>query len=596
MAAQLLVKLVLLAVLSVPRSLCHVQCDVWNPHFNDSESSQVMTNCNSREKVSALGCEVREPVVSWNVSQSDRTVGEMAVDFLLFPDAGSFWISLEHSDATKQDCRSSARFELHSSRMFVAPNVSKTEPKDGNCLKTGREWFWYVYTGCYRLKFFDFKSPQIIEYYSCPQFLETSYKKKPILDREPVLNAQYNFLQSALTLTTDMGPEVGVVQINVKLSGGVDLTLGDDVCKKSGEEEVCCAHVPGQSPTTLCRASKAHTNTECHYDNSSLVCLMNNVQPGNYCMIVTITDDRCPDHPLWSEISSVPLCRWSLQFRANETAPGPDGALVPEDSWTRMLLYWCVAIMCVLVLAGTAVACWMCGRDAPARRPDAKEVVWNPKYRMIANNQGPTEVLLLYALDCDLFMDLMTVFRNSLKKLGFKVHDCFDPECQAKVARGPAQWLRHLLSRPEVKVVVVSSECARRCQAALDSCVPLYYAQPRPFSSLFACALEHIVREGRPEAYEREHHVRFHRFTEERHLLAHVTPLRIYTLPKHFSLLLQSLANRCEAADAEVDVEDNNVFDEPLDRLVRYKTQNPDYLDHLVCGGAALSKAEQDRR
>ncbi|XP_063530344.1 uncharacterized protein LOC134741484 [Cydia strobilella] len=223
-------------------------------------------------------------------------------------------------------------------------------------------------------------------------------------------------------------------------------------------------------------------------------------------------------------------------------------------------VWWAIGAL-VLTLTLLA-ACWAAHSRVLANLRKKVLHEWVHRYASYSVEHPPAvdpgRILLLYARDCEPAMEAVSVLKEMLEEgAPARVYDLFSADCMALYAQAPEEWLCGLLSRPDVRVVLVQTPAAAALYAAqvsqdMQMQQPLLgarvqYKKPHYGDVLLQFALR-LVRDMAPMQQE---YARYYIATVSElgdSVLPQVAPYRRYSLPSHALRLLADLRLRAPAA------------------------------------------------
>ncbi|XP_063217655.1 uncharacterized protein LOC134528194 isoform X2 [Bacillus rossius redtenbacheri] len=292
---------------------------------------------------------------------------------------------------------------------------------------------------------------------------------------------------------------------------------------------------------------------------------VDNLKPGFYILEVESIGQLTVEH------TTLKVCKYVYEIQINVTnlpAVIKPPKLSPEENLT---------ISFAIVLLTVVAFCSLCYLVYLLRRhfshpQDGK------KFDIISTAPARQKVLLLYARDCPQFNDLMATFRELLKKNNFEVYDCQDPQLGRRLHRGPTTWLRDRLDDCSVRLLVVSTRCARLRQSALLGGGQALYRRPHHLDPLFLYGLRG-VQDVHTDVYTRIFSIALEGFTEKEDMLSLFCGSRIYSLPTHLLELYRDLRRDPqtpeETAELRAEVE---TLRRKLAILIGYTNKEKDYL------------------
>ncbi|KAL1462585.1 hypothetical protein WDU94_014411, partial [Cyamophila willieti] len=213
--------------------------------------------------------------------------------------------------------------------------------------------------------------------------------------------------------------------------------------------------------------SKCTSETE-----NELVCSIENVDVGNYCVVMQFLDERCQ--------GSQSACSWHKMFVVNNKSSTPQSyssLIPPSSSLDPYLSPTLLLIVSILMLLG--VAAILVVRTCHRRSLSMSRY----KHFILPMSRAPSSVvdtfplrdkklLLLYARDCEQVTSVITAFKMLLQSTGkCQVFDYWDIEHFNSVARNPMAWIDAHLSDDNTSVIILNTQVA---QLLLHSQMPTF--------------------------------------------------------------------------------------------------------------------------
>ncbi|GFG37445.1 hypothetical protein Cfor_07171 [Coptotermes formosanus] len=475
--------------------------------------------------------------------------------------------------------------------------------------------FNYIFSSCYVLEVgagnvSDFMN---IFNYSESKYIDTDYKKDLLIDKKPRIITQHipalqelQFSVSYVTGINVAGMDLEIryrdsylstcgegskqhwwemalsfqsiegfedLHIGLRLNSDIDQTM-DRACYVSGHEHSCCTY--RTSGQFMCQMKHHLSNKpSCRVESDGIKCTIHNVTTGNYCVMVEMIDDRCERGTVWNNNS---YCVYNSEIIKVEPTSPPEAEPPPSPAAFDAIL---VAVVLAIVLMCVCLLVFFCRR----RRRRSLDSGGTCHVGEVTVPRRP-RILLLYARDCEPFMNMMVTLRQVLKEVTMcEVYDCFDPVSTEELCQNKTDWLRTHVSSPDVKVVLVENRCAVLQQRALMEHMKVIYKDPTWLDDLFLYGLRVLLEDLQTNVYERVFVVRIHGFTEEDDNLCHITPYTRYVIPQNTEKLLSSLYQE-SALEHIIILEDGDSSVQRLQDDIRmlqvFKQQNGDYLSNLL--------------
>uniref|UniRef100_A0A8D9DZN2 SEFIR domain-containing protein n=1 Tax=Cacopsylla melanoneura TaxID=428564 RepID=A0A8D9DZN2_9HEMI len=333
--------------------------------------------------------------------------------------------------------------------------------------------FEYVSTQCYQLVAQPFISQDSQnQLYSKWHFVDTKYT--PILPHKfaPQFDWRHDSHENSVMVRLIINSNLTSRPIAscLEVMSGVE-SNGEHACHETGIRMSQClvwfGDTRGQSSLTggcdkdrntgSAAISKCTSETE-----NELVCSIENVGVGNYCVVMQFLDERCQD--------SESACSWHKMFVVNNKSSTPQSysSLVPASSpLDSSLSPTLLLIVSILMLLG--VAAILVVRTCHRRSLSMSRY----KHFVLPMSRAPSSVvdtfplrdrklLFLYARDCEQVTSVITAFKTFLQSTGkCQVFDYWDIEHFNAVARNPMAWINAHLSDEDTSVIIINTEVAQ---------------------------------------------------------------------------------------------------------------------------------------
>nr|XP_018914996.1 PREDICTED: uncharacterized protein LOC109042600 [Bemisia tabaci] len=523
--------------------------------------------------------------------------------------------SVTNSEQCKKAVLPAVSTNVHSSKSVL---LTYEDCSQKNCSTTCEEeirvTFRYIFSGCYQLWITPFAGENSLKaIVTPPSYMNTKYSKKKVSQYEvPVIKTKY------IADGDDRGPKLIAnayfessffdseqLYMSFLLLSHVDPHSEITMCYKTGVQQSNCLILWSNSQgVTECETkgvSKKNFAGCSIVDRHRLECEFYGIQPGRYCVRVDLWDERCFSNTLWSfNISHSEPCSWHHQFTAveSDTVQTVD---IPESiksvTFPYILLFMGVVFfICLVVFFGAWSTNRLLWRNVNKlfllKNNSAYDSQYTVSFTPTPDKIEPIftlqpTILLIYARDCQLFMDAMVIFRNVLKNVAkCEVYDCWDPNQWEKVAESTYDWVIGLASDPSVRIVVVCSEMAQLVETSLQhsSVVKYRYRHPECFDNIFIFALKYIVANTITNSYKRVFITRLEGFPPEGSRFTSLNPHTVYTIPDHFQLLIAALHHlgSKELSLKETDDEEISKFRSIVDELKLFYQKDPRYIYRMI--------------
>ncbi|XP_071440452.1 uncharacterized protein [Hetaerina americana] len=560
---------------------------VFKAHAQDCETAQyeiLQTSINS-ECYAPVSDEKRTPDCTYIcddkpnvITTVDVVKGTLIARFPLPPhDCGHtlYKVNLMINEQVHEEsnCDGNVTFsDKHSIREYKINRCQNGNCVGERCEEYGEVIFNYIFSSCYKLWIEAFiKTSSRPALHSCPFFISTNFTKLKVADIQPVMVVNYDQKESLNEVIID--PNSTFESMIITLVGDLN-ALEDDSCDRDGVDQSCCLV---DSNGSICKPSPKVIEPTCNFAKDSLFekiqCNFYNISPGNYCVRIKLTDDRCVPGTIWTANNTG--CRWSHSFVTEYHPPNMQVISMPIDSTlTVFLILLGVAVAGLLIL----LLFW---RRVPTSttwsQAESSEEVGRPMIEGF-------KVLLLYPRDCQDFMNTMESFRKLLETYNIEVYDC---HANDEVLNGPLYWLQKVMAYPKLCTLVVSSHCAYLQQQAIlmgcDVTSDSVYKDPIFIDSIFMYGLKIIMEDVSVNSYLKNFVIGFSGFSSDEKMLTLPTRFRRYCIPEHLLKLLVDM--NLELTTENIQVCNSNEFIElqnNVKSLVDYVTMKPKYLEDML--------------
>lgn len=548
-------------------------------------------NTNFRHCECDYQCYSNRPELKLTNQVINSTLGIMEVMFTPFTlcNYSSYDIILSVNESIPEDkCQSitDSNVAKHSSRTVL---VEVCEP-DGMCIskepcdENVTVVFNHVFTGCYLFQIIPKDGSNTRRRWSLPKYIVTDYIKLRVTEGKLNFSVQYKNSESMEVSVAF--PFLSRASL-LTLIEGIDPSLGLDACHESGHIHSSCKMCTDESDIK-CDDKDLKDNVSCKYLSGVLSCDFHNVPPGNYCARVDFLDDRCETSTTWT--NAINPCIWSLDIEAADRSNLILSSPVrpePSNYMTTFTVGLILVVFSIFLLTFLAfVVYWKLFAQYHVFIPPNKK-----ELKPLHIKERPI-VLLLYARDCDVFMNVMAEFRSVLKSsLKCQVFDCWDPVQYERVAQSPTDWVLSLIADRSVRIILVATSCSRLLEMSLLTDKKVQYRLPDAFDKLFIFALRHLVETTILDSYNRIFVVRLDKNAQNNNSsLTYLNPLTVYSLPTHLDKLMLGLhrVNAMEYAVSILDLPDVKHFSLCVESFHNFVHENPYYLDFF------LEKVEPD--
>ncbi|XP_046388700.1 uncharacterized protein LOC124157746 isoform X2 [Ischnura elegans] len=553
--------------------LSGVQTQDCETHYNVSpapENKECFTSVNGTEEVLSsctYTCD-HKPVINTTVDVENGTV---IVRFPLPPmNCGHTEYKVHlfvNEDAAELECNEDKDSfpGKHSTKEYRINRCEEKNCEGKRCTEYGEVVFNHVFSGCYKLRVETFlgtstRAPLV----SCPFYISTNVSKLRIADIQPIVHVDCNQEENVCSVDVKYHQAISKTAIELLFSENGSRVHWAEVLMKEGIEKNRILCRPGSNPMApSCYYTELHKKIHCKFYDMA---------PGNYCVRIKLTDDRCDHGTIWTDGST--NCRWSHPFVYTYHPPDQGVITLPVASTlTVFLIFLGVAIGGILVF----LLFWRRTPQNTNWSPESSEDVDRPMIEGL-------KVLLLYPRDCQEFMNVMKSFRKFLETYNIEVFDCHATE---EVLNSPLCWIQNVMTYPKLRTVIVSSHCAYLQQQAIQTgCstpAEIIYKDPVFIDSIFMYGLKIIMEDISADTYLKNYVVGFSGFSSDQKILSLPTSFRRYCIPEHLPKLLmdlnleQSVENISSISSSEC-----TEFQNDLDVLVNYVKTNPHYLEDLI--------------
>ncbi|KAI5745401.1 hypothetical protein M8J76_010736 [Diaphorina citri] len=343
------------------------------------------------------------------------------------------------------------------------PNTCAT-----NCSNTLYLTFEYVSTQCYQLVVQPFISHDSqLQLYSNWHFIETKYTTiKPHLFA-PQFDWRHDQKENSVMVRLIIHANLTTRPLAscVEIMSGVD-AIGEHACYETGSRMSQCLVWFGDLAGSPSRCNKERDSedrgiSKCTSEmENELVCTIENVTLGNYCVVMQFLDERCQ--------GSETACSWHKMFSVSNKSvvplsyssfslPFPSSA---SFSPTILLVF---SVLILLAVAATLLVRICHKRSLTMSR--YKHFVL-PMSRggstVVKSGLGEKKILLLYARDCEVVLNAVQAFKTMLQCTGkCQVYDFWDAEDFNSVARNPLAWINSHLSNEEISIIILNTQVAQ---------------------------------------------------------------------------------------------------------------------------------------
>ncbi|XP_059470556.1 uncharacterized protein LOC132193726 [Neocloeon triangulifer] len=480
------------------------------------------------------------------------------------------------------------------------------------CPKRATVEFHHVFDGCYFVSITPYKSGanegNKKAVFSRPAVLSTGVTKSDVelmnttakVHTTPKLINGTAFMTSRFTFD-DRSLHMVPTIVSISLKMMVDLR-GDGACTRSGFEYNCCEIMNDDDSTFLCTSHfDPNKTTNCKFDSgetfTSVECTMPTNFNGNYCVLVEIKDDRCPSvvGDIWSlgHDPHAQSCIWHHKGYLEKVVPPSEVITRPAPpEWYVWLI---LALVILFVLGFLFYYFYLLLRRGflagqPTDEEGGSDVINTALPLLSVENQ---KILLLYARDCEKFMEVMAHFREMLSDCCKReVIDLYHESYEQDLNQQGSDFLLELLRKnktfgkglfPEVTVVIVLSECGIAHHVAQMKGTRLEYKEQESFDSFFPLALKTLKEDVQTNMYNRVHVVEFSAFKiPAKSPEIFINALTRYKMPRHLKELVRALLRANNKSDIDVCEDSYQELLDKIEDLVAYRKENPDYLASLI--------------
>ncbi|XP_068085360.1 uncharacterized protein [Anabrus simplex] len=180
----------------------------------------------------------------------------------------------------------------------------------------------------------------------------------------------------------------------------------NDTCETDTEENVIAkysVHKTDEGNLKCTKQKDLPFVKNCMADDNSSNCTFINLTPGSYCLRVD------PDEPVRCKKLSRDLNSCSFQHSFDvkgETIVDKPPEITVDNAGSNLLVYLAVVLSLISFIVISAIIRTLY-QNLPTLEPHQVKIL-----------HSKPKVLLLYAQDCEIFMELMTVFREVLSSIG----------------------------------------------------------------------------------------------------------------------------------------------------------------------------------
>lgn len=339
----------------------------------------------------------------------------------------------------------------------------------------------------------------------------------------------------------------------------------------------------------LCNSTSYNVNTcidieqHCEYGTYYLICTVEDLPSGRYTAYLS---HEAP----WTEGDIIPNDKQTTRITFDHESLSSPIAEVLQDSlkrtWLLSALGVCVSVCCVCVCV-----CVIVTRRGTHTFKGLVAKQWRLRYAevqkaadAVASPPDTNGILLLYARDCEPFMNAINVLKQILAATATcKVYDLFEASTVCELSVNPAEWLRHCIE--SCNIILIETQTAQQLYTnnadELTLSSPLLgtaavYKSAMPGDSYLQYCLR-LIRDNAhvSNAYRKFYVARVHNMSSE--VVPAVVPLTRYTLPQHTATLLQQLTSKEAPPELLLQLE------RCLHEFTEYVRDNPNYLkDELM--------------
>ncbi|KAJ9586783.1 hypothetical protein L9F63_019624, partial [Diploptera punctata] len=312
--------------------------------------------------------------------------------------------------------------------------------------------------------------------------------------------------------------------------------------------------------------------TTCYMRNNLLACTLQNINVGNFTILVEYIDERCKACTTW--LSCYGRCIWKSKIMNAVEGPPMTQHFTVVTTSTSIVLVIMEVFLVILIMVIIFRGIYICSKK-PHLSLRSHEDKFPETKRL--------KILLLYPHDCKEFMDLMTTFRILLEEYTtFEVYDCFDKRHAESIGKNKVDWMwKHVMNTQE-KIIVMETQCAELHQEAVMNNCKMKYFEPHWLDDLFTYAIKALTEDITNNTYDRVFVVRIEAFADQKVVLRHLSPFTRFVLPQDFKALISQISQSPNEHHVFLSDDENVNLQDLMNALICYKTDNPKYLSQLV--------------
>ncbi|XP_014480368.1 PREDICTED: uncharacterized protein LOC106747399 [Dinoponera quadriceps] len=437
--------------------------------------------------------------------------------------------------------------------------------------------FYYIFTGCYALRFHIGRQRYIIRGHT---FLNTTYKRVEVA--EPEFTCKYDVYR-----TFDQRHEITNFTLDASLSADTGLLLKVGLISDPNKTAPCTW---GEKPMRMWKVDlEASENPNCNINmmrgnGKTVQCnyQVQNIQTASYCFVLFVIDERCHENTIWKPPMSSPVnknitCTWlkrcTRTFEDSQHVETVTKSTKTQHTSSYLLLPIIAIVLVVLVIVVTlyfmhylrirneGVNLYVNPQQDDFTNPSCLksvdfDIVENNDNEKVIDRDNLTydDIVLLYTKSSVSFMAMMKDFREMLTKMcSCTVHDWHDGAEWNDVARvGAVLWFTELLDSgcrviwidmPATRSVVISNP--RASDTNLNKLSKYEIGDFRDVA--FPVVLESAKRNMKDLMFQYRKHfvVRFEGLESLENLndpFLELSPHARYLMPQHFAQLCSDLS------------------------------------------------------
>ncbi|RZF43200.1 hypothetical protein LSTR_LSTR013880 [Laodelphax striatellus] len=263
----------------------------------------------------------------------------------------------------------------------------------------------------------------------------------------------------------------------------------------------------------------------------------NTLKPGNYCHGIRYRDGRCL-------LSTHCDCVWRQRVMVFESKPAtaPKEEIKDSNS-TSLLITMTVLTLIGLFLATTFfVLRFIRMLRAPQTILPTSHIGETHESLLPLHLKARKKIFLLYARDCQLFMEAMGKLRMVLSLNGCEVFDVWDPQLIEKIRQDPMRFVQSHVVDVTTTTIVVASECSKFICDNYSEAISVHYKEPQEFDNLFLYGLKFIIENFKKKCFVvRLESQTTHVQQSDDIQLSGINILENYMLPLHLEQLILNI-------------------------------------------------------